>query len=103
MAKTTLRDVINQIVERAWEAGAQAALNHHGISAPDALRRVRSNRDPVWRTTREDSIRRQQRLAREDIALTLETLALEAQKQLRLRDQALKADVDLARSIGLEF
>src|SRR5690606_5855628 len=82
MARQALRDVIDAVVRRAWEAGAQTAFMQAGLGAPEAHQQVQSDRDPVWRTAREDSLRRQQRLAREDLHRVLESLLVEATRQL---------------------
>lgn len=84
MARQALRDVIDAVVRRAWDAGAEAALMCVGYDALEAERLVRSGRDPVWRADREDSVRRQQRLAREELHRVLEALVIETTRQLKL-------------------
>ena len=82
MARQTLRDAVDRIAARIWDAGAETALMWAGYDALDAERLVRSGKDPILRADREYSHRLQQRLAREELHRVLESLLVEATRQL---------------------
>ena len=98
MARQTLRDVIDQAIQRAWEAGAQVALIAAGFDAPAALRFVQSDRDPVWRMSRDESVRRQQRIAREELGAAILSAVTGAVEQTRLgiRHEVGQTDVEVS-------
>jgi len=71
----TLGEIIDGIVERIWDAGAQAAFNYAGTDAPS------DRTGEKWHNSRRDSIFRYQTMARSEIRTALESVLVAAARQ----------------------